>query len=201
MGNNMFAYCNNNPVIFRDSAGTQPVDTIDLDGDGDIDCFVYEYALEYSVIDYINGYVSGCIFNLGIVYFPEKGRIYIFKDVSPDYLADPKNRPDGFRAGIDFMVADCGVPENPNMHVRDSYKCTSSSQRRSIINILLEYSNTYNKDWKRTPESLWVEWEAHNCYAFLSNSAKHADFDLADEGKGSWYFFKKAFEGLWRRIL
>ena len=49
LGNNMFAYCNNNPVTLLDSSGSEPTEAIDTDGDGKPDCFVYEYTYTYVV--------------------------------------------------------------------------------------------------------------------------------------------------------
>ena len=79
---NMFAYCYNNPVIYRDSNGTDPVETIDINGDGVVDCHVYEY--NYS------GYITGIMGTSASVPVSGSGKLYIYKGVSEDYLADPQ---------------------------------------------------------------------------------------------------------------
>ena len=41
---NMFTYCYNNPITYHDSCGTEPVETIDIYGNGSAYCYVYEYS-------------------------------------------------------------------------------------------------------------------------------------------------------------
>ena len=187
LGYNMFVYCRNNPIRFLDNDGFAPVDTIDIDGDGRDDCYIYEYSFD-SVIPI--GIVSG--------YFRVKGsgRIYIYNFLDMQdtkrYIEDENNRPEDFKVGYDFVVGDYTAQEDANIQVRDSYKCGLAPQMRAITDTLLEYGEQYAPNWKRTQGSLITEWQEHNTYSIFSNTAKHVDFNNKEEGKGSWYYFKKA---------
>ena len=189
---NMFAYCYNNPVIYRDSNGTDPVETIDIDGDGVVDCHVYEY--NYS------GYITGIMGTSASVPVSGSGKLYIYKGVSEDYLADPANKPAGFRDGVDFMVGDfiAASAEDPNIQVRDSYLCTVEPQMKAITAVLLEYAA--GTEWKRTQKSLIKEWKEHNRYAIFSDRARHVDFNNAEEGKGFFYFLGKAIKNALKSV-
>lgn len=189
---NMFAYCYNNPVIYRDSNGTDPVETIDINGDGVVDCHVYEY--NYS------GYITGIMGTSASVPVSGSGKLYIYKGVSEDYLAGPANKPAGFRDGVDFMVGDfiAASAEDPNIQVRDSYLCTVEPQMKAITAVLLEYAA--GTEWKRTQKSLIKEWKEHNRYAIFSDRARHVDFNNAEEGKGFFYFFGKAIKNALKSV-
>lgn len=97
-----------------------------------------------------------------------------------------------FTVGKDFMVGDFTDSTDPNIHVRDSYRCYAEVQRKAIVKVLLEYGNDYAPQWKRTEKSLNTEWTEHNRYAAFSERAKHVDFNNAEEGKGFFYFLLKA---------
>lgn len=86
---------------------------------------------------------------------------------------------------------------NPNLQVRDSYRVKSNSQMYAIIASLLEYGANYKPNWRRTKESLYVEWREHNRYAIFSSSARDVDFDNAEEGYTARDFLRKAI----RRVL
>ena len=185
---NMFTYCYNNPIIYHDSCGTEPVETIDIYGNGSAYCYVYEYS--YS------GNMSGILGTSSNVQVSESGKLYIYKGVTQDYFEDTSNKPDGFRAGIDFMVGDYISQADPNIQVRDSYRCTMKSQMKAITSILLEYAE--GTEWERTQESLITEWREHNRYAWSSARAKHVDFNNAEEGKGFGYFLWKAVRAVFK---
>ena len=187
---NMFTYCYNNPIIYHDSCGTEPVETIDIYGNGSAYCYVYEYS--YS------GNMSGILGTSSNVQVSESGKLYIYKGVTQDYFEDSSNTPEGFRAGVDFMVGDFieSSKNNPNLQVRDSYRCTMKSQMKAITSILLEYAE--GTEWKRTQDSLITEWREHNRYAWSSARAKHVDFNNAEEGKGFGYFLWKAVRAVFK---
>ena len=186
---NMFTYCYNNPITYHDSCGTEPVETIDIYGNGSAYCYVYEYS--YS------GNMSGILGTSSNVQVSESGKLYIYKGVTQDYFEDSSNTPEGFRAGVDFMVGDFieSSKNNPNLQVRDSFRCTMKSQMKAITSILLEYAE--GTEWKRTQDSLITEWREHNRYAWASARAKHVDFDNKEEGKGFFYFLGKAMRSIW----
>ena len=96
-----------------------------------------------------------------------------------------------------FINTDCieSSKSNPNLQVRDSYRCTMKYQMKAITSILLEYAE--GTEWKRTQDSLITEWREHNRYAWASARAKHVDFDNKEEGKGFFYFLGKAMRSIW----
>lgn len=94
------------------------------------------------------------------------------------------------------MVGDYISQADPNIQVRDSYRCTMKSQMKAITSILLEYAE--GTEWKRTQESLITEWREHNRYAWSSARAKHVDFNNAEEGKGFGYFLWKAVRAVFK---
>ena len=49
----MFAYCLNNPVCLLDSLGAQPTEAVDVDGDGEIDYYIYAYTTHAQYISNI----------------------------------------------------------------------------------------------------------------------------------------------------
>ena len=188
VGTNMFAYCLNNPIVLRDSNGQEPVETIDLDGDGEIDCYVYEYS--YSGKIPIGMGTSAAIPVSG------GGRIYIFVNRTEDYITNPQNRPEGFNPATDYMarysVEYKDGEENPFIQIADSYRCKYEVQMRAIARAMLNFGSEYRQEWDRTEDSIVKEWIEHNRYALFSDSAKHSDFDNAEEGKGFVYFLWKA---------
>ncbi len=187
----MFAYCNNNPIMFKDPNGSEPVETIDTDGDGKPDCYVYEYTFE----DILHLNYSPCCADIPI---SGSGHIYIFQNTDIDSLEKAEKLLPCFVAGHDFVVGDFtrtssgDKVDNPNIKVRNSFKVYAEAQMMAIADVLLEYGKEYAPDWKRTKDSLVTEWIHHNGYASFSERAKHVDFDNAEEGKGGWYFWGKA---------
>ena len=164
----MFSYCKNNPVKFKEKAGEYSVTSFSYD---------YEEEDEYGTWGF-------------------SGTVYIYKgdeikDIS--YFDNPDHRPSGYVNGRDVIVLDKRNQENPNMVVYNSYKIRDTNQQKEIISILLDYEKASPSNWKRTSESMLTEWKWHNKFALFSDSAKHTDFDLAEEGKNGWYFIEKAW--------
>lgn len=189
-GFNMFAYCNNSPIIYRDSDGDEPVETIDIDGDGEPECYVYEYTFELPVL---------IVFTAPVITETKTGKLYTYKFASADEMNASKDLIQKTTGPYDFVITDCSEPNdaNPNLQVRDSYRVKSNSQMYAIIDSLLEYGANYKPNWRRTKESLYVEWREHNRYAIFSSSARDVDFDNAEEGYTARDFLRKAI----RRVL
>ena len=194
---NMFAYCLNNPVVLRDSIGLEPVETIDLDGDGEIDCYVYEYSYSgtHSVIMGTSATmpVSG------------SGRVYIFIDKSTEYITNPQNCPNGFNPDTDFMASyrvDKDKDNKPNyvIQIANSYKCTVEVQMRAVAKAMKAFAADYRPNWDRSEGSIVTEWREHNRYAIFADAAKHTDFDTAEEGKGAGYFLWKAIDRAFNKV-
>ena len=167
-GYNMFVYCKNNPAKLKDNGGKYSVTA-----------FSYEYEVE-------DEYGT----------FGFSGTVYIYKgdDISDiSYFDNPANRPSGYVDGRDVIVLDKRNQENPNMVMYNSYKIGNRKQQKIIVSILLDYEEADPSNWKRTSESMITEWKWHNRFALFSDSAKHTDFDQAEEGKSGWYYIKKAW--------
>ena len=192
-GFNMFAYCNNRPIVLRDSNGIAPVETIDIDGNGTIDCYVYEYS--YS------GYAPLGMGTSLTVPVSGNGKIYIFDGdaFTEDYITDPQNYPEGFNPNTDFMARyyiEKTKDERSNyvIQIANSYKCRIEVQMRAVAKELRSFGAQYKRSWKRSEDSIVTEWKEHNRYALFSDTAKHTDFDTAEEGRGFFYFLGKAIE-------
>ena len=156
---------------------------------GSADCLTYEYTC---TVSFRHG---GQTYDV-----TKQGNIYIYRNIDPDSLADKKNQIPGFVEGKDFVVGDFTKdrknPEkdaqNPNIQVRDSYKCYYRAQMEAIVEVLLDYGKIYAPKWGRTKESLITEWYHHNVYAPFAEQAKHVDFDRNEEGMDGWDYFVKA---------
>ena len=157
---------------------------------GSADCLTYEYTC---TVSFRHG---GQTYDV-----TKQGNIYIYRNIDPDSLADKKNQIPGFVEGKDFVVGDFTKdrknPEkdaqNPNIQVRDSYKCYYRAQMEAIAEVLQNHAKCYAPKWNRTNASIIVEWREHNRYALFSDSARHVGLNNKEEGKGTWYFFTKAY--------
>jgi hypothetical protein len=176
----MFAYCINNPVSFCDSNGNEPKESIDTDGDGEIDCYVYEYT--YSTF----------------LSTDKKGRVYVYTNCSGSEDLLKKEKPDGFNSSSDIMVAyyveTDGDERNAIMFAANAHK-VKEKHRSDIIDCFLKFDEDFNTEWNRTKESLLIEWKGHHKWR-IAPSARHIDFDNAEEGMPLEYYNEKA----WKRF-
>ncbi len=183
----MFAYCNNNPVTYKDNDGYEPTYVLDTDGDGEADCYVYEYSCfkKYRVRGRVH-----------IMY--ESGKVYIYTGISrSEFESTPY--PEGFNQHTDLMVLDQTASSNPNMY---AYQAQNTYDRchSSILKCLLQYDADFDTPWDRSLSSLLGEWTAHNIFAPFDKSAQDVDFDNAEEDYDffdycdkAWQRFKKKF--------
>ncbi len=84
--------------------------------------------------------------------------------------------------------------ENPVFQIRDSYKITDEKVHKAILEYIMA-SEFYKQDvYKRTMESMLVEWLAHNHIysAYENERCRHVDFDRNDEGVTYMDFWKRA---------
>lgn len=58
---------------------------------------------------------------------------------------------------------------------------------------MIMFAQEFAPEWNRSADSLYTEWEAHNLFSAFSSRAMNCDFDNMEEGKGYWYYFKKAY--------
>ena len=186
LGYNMFAYCRNSPVLFKDQLGSEPTSSIDINGDGEDDCFVYEYT--QTIIE--------CYGDLSLTR-EVTGNVYIFTGVPESFFEDESNWPANFNYQNDLLVADYTDSSNPNMYAYQAQKLRIEC-RPKVINCLLQYDNDFNTSWNRTRKSLTVEWRAHMWFGgkLGVKRAQNIDFDNKEEGKNYKYFFKKAIDAL-----
>jgi hypothetical protein len=97
-------------------------------------------------------------------------------------------------------VYDDRLTENPSFRIFDSYRIRKNSVKREVLRAMIAYSEAYPSDpaWKRTENSLVLEWLEHNFayrLGFLRSRAQSVDLDNHAEGKGALkYFIKSAWE-------
>ncbi len=185
IGCNMYAYCNNNPILFRDGDGCEPEKAVDEDGDGVIDYYIYSYT------------------NTTWIFFWEKtyvGYVYIYVGKTRDFFDTPDNYPDGFQQGTDIVIGDFTNYDNPNMYAHQAH-LVSSENRAAIIEVMLQYDKDMDTPWERTRSSLELEWRKHDEYSPFSIDAKNIDFDNGEEGKTGWYYDQKALHRGYEKII
>lgn len=178
-GTNMFAYCNNNSIMLRDNAGQEPVETLDTDGDGTIDCYIYEYVYYVPVVIPLGtSFIT--------LHVPRKGYVCFFVGLKEDDFDAGVDLPGKYDNCIligDFRAAN---PNNPSMQVYESYKVTNKYQASAIIDTMLLYDeeNPTSNYWGRTKDSMLFEWSIHNLgYAAIRyKTARSTDFDRKEEG-------------------
>ena len=165
----MFVYCRNNPAILKDLNGAEPTETIDTDGDGEPDFYVYNYSSEKIIIvEYID--LNFCPYGLfihtptpHIVTVKVSGRVY----VAP--FSEEPSLPDGF-GDNDVLVLDNrnhlndAGESDPGYRICESYKITDRTQQREILKAVFDYDSCYPSQhkWKHTISTALQEWAIHN---------------------------------------
>ena len=151
LGYNMFAYCNNNPVMYVDPAGNVSCTMIQLNHE-----IVYDEY--YQKTPYQRRCVS---------YYTKYGWIYIYNGS----LVDKKLYEDkivGKYSGNAILVFDArkSNKDSPNMQIWNSHMIDESAKQREILEILVKHDQMYPSypSWGRTVDSMLVEWDAHNDY-------------------------------------
>jgi len=196
LGNNMFAYCLNNPVCLLDSLGTQPTEAVDVDGDGKIDYYRYAYTYTYTVHLEYHDYS----FDVTV-----SGNVYIFPEIGGPSGLTEADIPEGFDPTYDLLVGyyvekrDNGE-DNAVMYAFQAHK-TSRTAMTAIIDVLQQYDEDFGTAWERTNRSLFIEWDAHRIFSPFDASAQNVDFDNMEEGKGYLYFYLKAFTRGWDKYI
>ena len=180
----MFAYCLNNPVALVDPAGL--CSYISSLG-GWVDCG------KKTCVD-SKSYVRGVLDS---------------KKMENDKSVDIYDNESSVSASVYddsniIVVIDMrGNIENPCMQVRNSYLITKPDEQIEILVYLLDYnsSNPSSEAWVRTVDSMLIEWDAHNDFALFDDSAKHTDFDNAEEGKSYLYYVDKAADRGYQKYI
>ena len=177
LGNNMFAYCLNNPVNMIDPNG---MCSKFLGFLWKVDC------KSPSCPDSKNYIKPKAIAPIGSY---NKGQGYVYV-VTEDQLTDiMKNKEDNV-----VVIVDKRTSSDPNMQIIDSYRITKTKQQKEIARLMLDYntSNPVSPAWDRTLDSLVKEWKIHNNVyktGFFRSNTADCDFNNGDEGKGYWDFF------------
>ena len=100
----------------------------------------------------------------------------------------------------EIAVYDDRFTENPSFRIFDSYQIRKNSVKREVLSAMIAYNEAYPSDpaWRRTVNSLVLEWMEHNFayrVGFLRSRACNVDLDNHAEGKGAFgYFCKSAWE-------
>ena len=192
LGNNMFAYCNNNPVNMEDSCGHC---SRFLGFLWKVDCNSSscpkskKYVKPTPPVNPSGTYVDKKGNTLGNVYVIDPSQLKVMTQ------AKEKN---------DVIIIDKRTESNPTMQVQDSYKISNKNQQKQICEVMLDYnaSNPIEPAWNRTTDSMLIEWDAHNdgytcrfiVSIFKDNASerlRHVDLDNESEGLEYWDYLGK----------
>ena len=84
----------------------------------------------------------------------------------------------------EYVAVDYRHLSDPDIQVRNSYRANTEKERQCIIDILLQYEESYPSDWERSVASLKNEWYWHNSAyeaGYSTLRAKHVNFNNGDE--------------------
>ena len=177
----MFAYCNGNPIMNYDPAGTHALGMTCGDPTCPM-CNPYRREFLQERMDWHNK-VTGS----KLIHVSDNG-ILIYAKNDDGYT--PKSAP-----GI-IVIDTYFYSKNPGVQVLNSYLYDDTLTQSIVVNFLLDYQNTLPGAglWHRTYDDLMVEWKAHNdIYDFYPNpSCEHVDFDYEDRGTSYLGYWLKA---------
>ncbi len=182
LGNNMFAYCSNNPANMYDPNGT---------------CsrflgFLWRVDCKQASCKTSKNYIAPKGIDPVATFYNGDGYVYI---IMPDQLdAIGKNIEDNAVIIVDYRLSNCTNEYDQNMQIRNSYRITDTMLQAQIVQIMQQYNlnNPVTPAWSRSTKSLIEEWQLHNlAYSFgvMRKSTAHCDFNNDDEGKRLWDFF------------
>ena len=153
---------------------------IDIDGDGIIDGYRYEYTFQ-----------SGFLF-----WKTEKtGYVYILLKELDDYSEFEKDY--SFDSSKDIIIIDKTDGNNPTLLALQAHRLKKEC-REGIVDIMLLYCEEKGVDWGRTKDSLLTEWKCHHRYRIVKR-AQDIDFDRNEEGCDGSYYFWKAFNAIFNK--
>ena len=179
LGDNMYAYCLNNPVNMHDPDGRC---SRFLGFLWEIDC------KQASCPDSENYVEPKAILPVG-TYKKGEGLVYIVtEDMLNDIMKDKEPNV--------VVILDNRTATDPNMQIQNSYEITNRQQQKEILQLMLDYNNLnpVEPGWNRTLDSMMVEWQLHNLaydMRYKRGRTKDCDFNNADEGKGIWDFARR----------
>ena len=172
LGYNMFAYCNNNPILR-------------LDPDG--------FCAKAWKVGYQGPCPGqgqpGCMDNWE--QFNMESTVHLYDGTTETPVEGKLN--------VAFYPSENDSNSNPQFIVYDSWKIKNKQEQQAILEYIMS-SDYYSQDmYCRTLESLLVEWDAHNDVYFWTKHSrvKDTNFDRNDEGTSYWGFWWRAIrEGL-----
>ena len=179
LGHNSFAYCLNNCISRRDETGCVSSsfsgEAIDVDGDGVIDGYKYEYS-----------------FDSGFWFWKKENKGYVYILLNEHKSCSELIKNQEFDSNKDIIIIDNTNCENPTLVALEAQKL-KKKHRESVVEIMLLYCEEKGVNWNRTKDSLLIEWKAHHRYR-IAKSARDIDFDRAEEGCDMKYYRHKAWE-------
>ena len=136
------------------------------------------YTPQYKVVGYFNSTKPYAKYS--------KGDVYIIKD---EKLIDKLVLLD-----YDVVIIDEREGKNPSMKIISSSSIDDKHDRNDIIEIMQDYNTRFPSNWKRSNESLRLEWFVHNFLFNINYQLDHTtdvDLDNNDEDEFNKPFINK----------
>ena len=131
----------------------------------------YKYDPKYKIIGNISMSKPYAMYSKGDVYIIKNRNMLnssLFKDT-------------------DIIVIDERNDDNPSMQIISSCNIADKEVRNEVIEIIQEYNKEYPSNWKRTNESLRLEWFVHNfLYLFNYKTDHTTDVDLDNNDEDNY---------------
>lgn len=195
-GLNMFAYCNNNPVMCFDPTGEHTLS----ETCGDPTCAMCNSERREFLQNNIDWYND--IMKSNLIFVTEEGLLFFESETESDISLTKYN----------YIAFDDNLSskDNPSIKVWNSYLYQND---RVVMDIviwnLLCYEEVYRKhnSWGRSYKDMNVEWDAHNRInnRYENDRCKYVDFDFNDKGMSRYYYWETAaLEGMaliWQLII
>ena len=176
-GNNMFAYCGNNPV-----------NRVDPNGEGWLGVVVLVVFLVFTL--------TSCSSSKVVEEITEE---------SINLYSDTEGKRQEGKINVKFSPdnKDSQGNSNPSFQIENSADICNIEQQKFILNYIME-SEFYDQDvYGRTIDSMLIEWDAHNeLYSvYKHNRLKHTDFDKNSEGWTKKDYYDYAIKEGWNEYF
>lgn len=175
LGNNMYAYCLNCPVIFSDDVGMRARTVVAVCvNDGGYCTPERDYKDPYETVS------------------DNSIDIYIVPAGEGKAMADEIGN-----KGDAFVIEDMrNNKDNPNIKIHYSSLVTDPALQREILELIVSYNAAYPSEyeWSREVDEMLYEWDYHNALAnmgFAVDRTGHVDLDMKDKNKS---VFQKGWE-------
>ena len=168
-GFNLFAYCNNNPILFVDSNGNRPIVGTSIENETSEERFLSFATMNDIQVKTIQTDFSGAI------YVMDANTLNNTNSASAKALIN--NSGNGY-----FVVVD--NRNNGYIEIINSYKNKNIAKQADMLNALTKYTRSTPVNysvWNRTLSSMFIEWTWHNLFysiGFMRSNAKSASFDM-----------------------